>query len=118
MVHYHFKDRYQSAQEALLALLPLASLYASTRGEIFDSTSIFKFAPPTLPPEADTHLISGENKISPLLLDEQTSKFTIPETLLSPTNFYQTTQNDEGLQIQNPSFRQSDNPNFHLHHRC
>ncbi|WP_258000134.1 hypothetical protein [Fischerella thermalis] len=66
------------------------------------------FAPPTLPPEADTHLLSGENKISPLLLDEQTSKFTIPEALLSPTNFYQTTQNDEGLQIQNPSFRQSD----------
>ncbi|MBF1991793.1 serine/threonine-protein kinase [Fischerella thermalis] len=112
MVHYHFKDRYQSAQEALLALLPLASLYASTRGEIFDSTSIFTFAPQTLPPEADTHLLSGENKISPLLLDDQTSKFTIPETLLSPTNFYQTTQNDEGLQIQNPSFRQSDNQDF------
>lgn len=70
------------------------------------------FAPPTLPPEADTHLLSGENKISPLLLDDQTSKFTIPETLLSPTNFYQTTQNDEGLQIQNPSFRQSDNQDF------
>ncbi|WP_315788006.1 serine/threonine-protein kinase [Fischerella sp. JS2] len=112
MVHYHFKDRYQSAQEALLALLPLANLYASTQETKFTSTSLFTFTPQTLPPEADTYLISGENKISPPLLDEQTSKFTIPETLLSPRNFYKPRQDNEELQLQNLSSGQSDNQDF------
>ncbi|MCP6757608.1 MAG: serine/threonine protein kinase [Fischerella sp. CENA71] len=110
MVHYHFKDRYQSAQEALTALLPLASLYTSTRAAT--STSLFKFLPQTLSPEEDTYLISGEHKTLVPPLSDQTSKFTIPETLVSPTNIYKSIQDHEKLELQNVLSAQNNNQAF------
>ncbi|TFI50962.1 serine/threonine protein kinase [Mastigocladus laminosus UU774] len=110
MVHYHFKDRYQSAQEALSALLPLASIYTSTQAA--NSTLRFNFQPQTLPPEEDTYLISGDHKTLAPLLSDQTSKFTIPETLLLPTNIYKSTQEHEKLELQNVSSAENNNQAF------
>lgn len=110
MVHYHFKDRYHSAQEALSALLPLASLYASTQAATL--TSLFKFSSQTLPPEEDTYLISGDHKTLAPPLSDQTSKFTISETLLSPINIYNSTQEHEKLELQNVSYPKSKNQAF------
>ena len=40
MAHYHFKDRYNSAEEALEALLPLAHLYTPTQKSALDFDQI------------------------------------------------------------------------------
>ncbi|BAZ67584.1 MAG: serine/threonine protein kinase [Pelatocladus maniniholoensis HA4357-MV3] len=110
MVHYHFKDRYQSAQEVLSALLPLASIYTSTQAA--NSTLLFNFSPQTLPPKEDTYLISGDHKTLVPQFNDQTSKFTVPETLLSPTNIYKSTQDHEKLELQNVPSGESNNQAF------
>lgn len=73
MVHYHFQDRYKSAQEALLALLAISHLYTPEQ-ESFSPASVST----TLKPQQSSQ---REDTYSELILGDHLSDTTLPETL-------------------------------------
>jgi serine/threonine-protein kinase len=93
MVHYHFKDRYNSAKEALEALLPLTHLYAPTQEAPTLPLINVTFEPQTPLSEQNINQMFG-GKLSARLNNHQTSDGAESETLLPPTHLYKPTQEE------------------------
>lgn len=94
MVHYHFKDRYNSAKEALEALLPLTHLYTLTQDSAPTLPLInVTFEPQTPLPDHNINQMFG-GKLSARLNNHQTSDDAELETLLPPTYLYKPTQEE------------------------
>ncbi len=75
MAHYHFKDRYQSATEALQALQQLANLHLPTQPEVLRQPSVTQ-APPS---EPETVPGFQGNRSEPLH-GENTIKASVPNS--------------------------------------
>ncbi|ARV60988.1 serine/threonine protein kinase [Nostocales cyanobacterium HT-58-2] len=81
MVRYHFKDRYNSAQEALEALSPLTHFYTSTQELastliVANHTFEFQLSPPdTLLPLTDIHTLPEKFASPPAANDRTISIF-------------------------------------------
>jgi serine/threonine-protein kinase len=93
MVHYHFKDRYNSAKEALEALLPLTHLYTPTQEAPTLPLINVTFEPQTSLSEQNINQMFG-GKLSARLNNHQTSDGAESETLLPPTHLYKPTQEE------------------------
>jgi len=93
MVHYHFKDRYNSAKEALEALLPLTHLYTPTQEAPTLPLINVTFEPQTPLSEQNINQMFG-GKLSARLNNHQTSDGAESETLLPPTHLYKPTQQE------------------------
>ncbi|WP_017318981.1 serine/threonine-protein kinase [Mastigocladopsis repens] len=91
MVHYHFKDRYKSAQEALQALLPLTHLYTPTQESPTSPSVNVTFEPQTASDEHNINQVFGDTLSAPLL-NKQISDTIELDTLLSLTHLYTPTQ--------------------------
>lgn len=92
MVHYHFKDRYNSAKEALEALLPLTHLYTPTQ----ESAPTLPFINVTFEPQSP---LSNQNinqifggKLSAPFFNNQTSDAAESQTFLPLTHLDTPTQ--------------------------
>ncbi|MGI8501121.1 MAG: protein kinase domain-containing protein [Hassallia sp.] len=77
MVHYHFKDRYKSAKEALEALLPLQNLYIA----VYESDATLLFENLEFEPQIDPFINNSnevfEDEVSELFLNNHTNNTTI-----------------------------------------
>ncbi|MBW4632449.1 MAG: serine/threonine protein kinase [Iphinoe sp. HA4291-MV1] len=92
MVHYHFKDRYNSAKEALEALLSLTHLYTPTQESTLTPLSgNVTFEHQTPLPEQNINQVFGDKLLAPLLNNE-TDDISELQTLLSLTKLYTPTQ--------------------------
>ena len=76
MVHYHFKDRYQSATEVLQALQPLANLYQPTQQKATSKQLVTATTPQAPTSRQDAIPVSRGNLLEPHL-GERTSDATV-----------------------------------------
>lgn len=101
MVHYHFKDRYNSAKEVLEALLPLTHMYTATQGSAPTLPLInVTFEPQTLLAEQNMNQMF-KGKLSARLNNYQINKAAESDTLLPSTHLYTPIQEETPTPLEN-----------------